>query len=72
MFDKRHFPYEYVCSGCNTTAVVTHEDIQDIPSYFQTQTVAEAVEYVMTSRREWSIVPRGALCPDCASDGIAD
>jgi DNA-directed RNA polymerase subunit RPC12/RpoP len=72
MFNERHFPYEYACSKCNTTVVVTHEDIQDVPSYFQTQTVAEAVKYVMTSRREWSIAPRGPLCPDCSSDVIDD
>jgi len=72
MFDERHFPYDYECSGCNTMATVTHEDVQDVPSFLRTQTIAEAVEYVMTSRREWSIVPKGALCPDCGNDVIAD
>lgn len=67
MFDERHFPYEYECDGCSASVTVKHEDVQDVPSYLRTRTVAEAVEYVITSRREWSIESRGALCPDCAS-----
>ena len=46
MFDERHFPYEYECEGCSKTATVTHEDVQDVPSYFATSTVAEAVAWV--------------------------
>lgn len=51
MFDERHFPYEYECDGCGTSATVTHEDVQDVPSYLATSTVAKAVEYVITDRR---------------------
>ena len=66
MFDERHFPYEYECDGCGASATVTHEDVQDVPSHFHARTVAEAVEYVMTSRRGWSLESmRGALCPNC-------
>jgi hypothetical protein len=71
MFDKRHFPYQYECAGCGTTATVEHEDVQDVPSHLITSTVAEAVEYVMARRRGWSLEStrthrRGALCPSCA------
>ena len=70
MFDERHFPYEYECEGCSRTAPVTHEDVQDVPSYLVTSGVAEAVEYVMSSRRGWSLGSiRGALCPSCI-DGM--
>ena len=66
MFDERHFPYEYECEGCSKTATVTHEDVQDVPSYFATSAVAETVEYVMTRRREWSLGSLdGARCPEC-------
>jgi len=66
MFDQHHFPYQYECENCGTSTTVTHEDVQDVPSHFVTSTVAEAVEYVMTSRRGWSTDGlKGALCPDC-------
>lgn len=66
MFDERHFPYQYECSGCDATATVTHEDVQDVPSYLATTTVAEVAEYVMTRRRGWSLESmQGALCPSC-------
>ncbi len=66
MFDERHFPYQYECEGCGATATVTHEDVQDVPSYLATSTVDEAVEYVMTSRRGWSLqAMEGALCRSC-------
>lgn len=67
MFDENHFPYQYECSGCDTTATVTHENVQDVPSYLTTSSVAEAVEYVMTNRRGWTIQPMDdSLCPKCA------
>jgi hypothetical protein len=66
MFDEEHFPYEYECEGCTRAATVTYEDVQDVPAFLATTTVAEAVEYVMTERRMWSIQSfKGALCPDC-------
>lgn len=69
MFDERHFPYQYECEGCGREATVTHEDVQSVPSYFRTRTVAEAVEYVM-ERRGWSLESmEGAFCPDCV-DGM--
>jgi hypothetical protein len=67
MFEKQHFPREYKCEGCSRAATVTHEDVQDVPSFLAATTVAEAVEYVMTERRRWSLQSfEGALCPDCA------
>lgn len=52
MFDERHFPYEYECSGCERAATVMYEDVQDVPSYLvATSTVTEGVECVMTQRR---------------------
>jgi hypothetical protein len=66
MFDEQHFPYEYECEGCSRAATVSHEDVQDVPSFLAATTVAEAVEYVMTERRRWSIESfEGAFCPDC-------
>lgn len=70
MFDERHFPYEYECDGCSTSTIVTHEDVQDVPSYLAASTAAEAVESVVTNRWGWSLESgRGALCPDCV-DGM--
>jgi predicted nucleic acid-binding Zn ribbon protein len=67
MFDERHFPYEYECDQCGATATVEHEDVQDVPSYLTTSSVAAAVEHVMTQRRGWSLQAMGgALCPGCA------
>ncbi len=69
MFDEAHFPREYECEGCSTTATVTHEDVQDVPSFLATTTVAEAVEYVMTERRRWSLQSfEGAFCPACTEE----
>ncbi len=68
MFDERHFPYEYECDDCGASATVEHEDVQDVPSYFRTRTVAEAVEHVMTEQRHWSLGSFGASqCPECAA-----
>jgi hypothetical protein len=39
MFDERYFPYEYECEECSTTAMLSHDDVQDVPSYFTTSTV---------------------------------
>jgi len=70
MFDERHFPYQHECAGCGITATVEHEDVQDVPSYLVTSGVAEAVEYVMSSRRGWSLESmHGPFCPDCV-DGM--
>lgn len=70
MFDERHFPYEYECEGCSKTATVTHEDVQDVPSYLVTSGVAGAVEYVMSSRRGWSLESmQSPFCRDCV-DGM--
>lgn len=68
MFDERHFPYAYECEGGSATATVTHEDIQKVPALFATKPVAEAVEYVVTERRNWSSFQsfEGAWSPDCA------
>jgi len=68
MFDERHFPYEYECGGCGAAVTVTHEDVQDVPSYFRTRTVAEAVEYVMTEQRHWALSGlEDSQCPECAA-----
>ena len=67
MFDERHFPYEYECEECSAMATVTHEDVQDVPSYFATSTVAEAVEYVMERRRGWSLGSFGGAAVQNAS-----
>ncbi|MCS4119347.1 hypothetical protein [Salinibacter ruber] len=68
MFDERHFPYEYECDGCGASPTVEHEDVQDVPSYFRTRTVAEAVEYVMTEQRHWALGGFGeSRCPECAA-----
>lgn len=70
MFDERHFSYEYECEDCSATTTVTHEDVQQIPAFFATKPVAEAVEYVMTERRRWSLQSfEGARCPDCVDGG---
>lgn len=47
------------------SGLLSHDDVQDEPSYFQMGTVSEAVEYVTTSQRDWSIEARGTLFPDC-------
>ena len=66
MFDEEHFPREYECEGCSTTATVTHEDVQDVPSFLAATTVAEAVEYAMTESRWWSLQSiAAAFCPAC-------
>lgn len=66
MFDEEHFPRTYECEGCPETSTVTHEDVQDVPSFLAATTAAEAVEYVMTERRRWSLEPlEVAFCPTC-------
>lgn len=66
MFDEERFPYEYECEGCPETATVTYKDVQDVPSFLAATTVEEAVEYVMTERRRWSLESfEGAFCPTC-------
>jgi hypothetical protein len=67
MFNERNFPYQYECKGCGCEATVTHEGVQDVPSFFRMRTAAEAAKYVMTNRRDWSITARGPLCPNCES-----
>ena len=67
MFDERHFPYEQECVECEKVASITHEDVQDVPSYLATSKAAEDVKYVMTQRRGWSLESaKGPFCPDCA------
>ena len=67
MFDKRHFPYEYECDGCDAAATIEYEDVQDVPVFLMVGDVAEAVEYVMTERRGWSLKAMDkALCPGCS------
>lgn len=65
MFNEHHFPYEYECESCGRAAKVTHEDVQDAPSYLANSGASEAVEYVMVKRRGWSLQSQGALCPSC-------
>ncbi|WP_251965931.1 hypothetical protein [Salinibacter ruber] len=68
MFDERHFPYEYECDGCGTSATVEHEDVQGAPSYLATSTVAEAFEYVMAKQRHWTLGAFGdPRCSECAT-----
>ena len=43
-----------------TDVTVSHDDVQDVPSYFAASNVAKAVEYVMEQRRDWSL---GTLVP---------
>jgi len=65
MFDDQRFPYEYECKACGKTATVEHGDVQDVPSHLRASKVTEAVEYVITSQKAWSINPTGPLCPSC-------
>lgn len=68
-FDERHFPYEYECVDCGTTATIEHDDVQDVPSLFPS--VAKAVEYVIRHRRGWMIaLERGPICPECMADSM--